>query len=190
MQGRPLRSAIEVPRLPDVRRRLRDGPRSPLARACGAAPGLRVHDALAGWGTDGIVLAALGCVVHMSECNMEIFQVLQTRLARSPWRSAVTCALEDARVRWRLAQGDFDVVYLDPMFGAHPKGAHSAKHMQVLAALADPVDDDALAELIATARGVASSRLVVKRRGGAATVGQPDWTVRARSVRFDVYRPS
>lgn len=176
-----------MPRLPDVQRRLRDGRRSALARACGAAPGLRVHDALAGWGTDGIVLAALGCVVHMSERRAEVHQALQARVAESPWRSAITCALEDARECWN-APGEFDVVYLDPMFGVHPKGARPAKHMQVLAALAAPVDDDELANLIAAAKDAASSRLVVKRRSSAATVGKPNWAIRGRSVRFDVYR--
>ena len=175
-------------RLPDIRRRLRSGRRSHLARACGAAPGLRVHDALAGWGTDGLVLAALGCVVHMSERNTAVFAVLEARVEQSPWGSGATCALEDARQRWR-GSADFDVVYLDPMFGAHPKGARSAQHMQRLAALAHPLDDGDIAELVALARGAATSRVVVKRRGDAAAVAEPDWTIRGRSVRFDVYRP-
>ena len=179
-----------MPRLPDVQLRLRDGKRSALARACGAAQGLRVHDALAGWGTDGLVLAALGCAVHMSERNPFVFQILQERVARSPWCGSITCALEDARERWRGADGDFDVVYLDPMFGAHPKRARSAKHMQVLAALAGPIGEGELAALIAAAKSAASSRLVVKRRGTAAPVGEPDWAIRGRSIRFDVYRPA
>lgn len=134
------------------------------------------------------MLAALGCVVHMSERRAEVHQVLHARVAESPWRSAITCALEDARERWGPAQGEFDVVYLDPMFGAHPKGARPAKHMQVLATLAAPVDDDELANLIAAAKDAASSRLVVKRRSSATTVGKPNWAIRGRSVRFDVYR--
>lgn len=186
----PKRSAAHqhALRLPDVRRRLRSGRRSHLARACGAAPGLRVHDALAGWGTDGLVLAALGCVVHMSERDAAVFAVLEARVEQSPWGDGATCAFEDARRRW-CGTADFDVVYLDPMFGAHPKGARSAQHMQRLAALALPLDDGDIAELVALAKGAATSRVVVKRRGDAAAVAEPDWTIRGRSVRFDVYRP-
>ena len=177
----------ELP-LPDIKRRLRQGRRSALGRACAAAPGLRIHDALAGWGTDGLVLATLGCRVHMSERSPEVYAVLAKRLAAWPGAKP-TCQLEDARSRWHR-RGAFDVVYLDPMFGMHPKSAQPAKHMQVLATLADAPDHEALAALIEQARGVAAARVVVKRRASTAVVGKPDWRIRARSVRFDVYRPS
>ena len=172
--------------LPDLKRRLRQGRRSALGRACAAAPGLRVHDAFAGWGTDGLVLATLGCSVHMSERCAEVYAILAARLAAWPGVKP-TCQREDARSRWHR-RGVFDVVYLDPMFGAHPKSALPAKHMQVLAALADAPDDDGLAALIEQARCVAALRVVVKRRAVAAAIGEPDWHIRARSVRFDVYR--
>ena len=174
--------------LPEVERRLRQGRRSALARACAAAPGLRVHDALAGWGTDGLVLAMLGCRVHMSERNPEVYAVLAARV--SAWvGSKPTCQLEDARSRWQERDA-FDVVYLDPMFGTHPKSAQPTKSMQVLARLADAANDDAIAALVELARCAAATRVVVKRRAKAATVGQPDWRIQARSVRFDVYRPT
>ena len=174
--------------LPEIDRRLRQGRRSALARACAAAPGLRVHDALAGWGTDGLVLAMLGCWVHMSECNPEVYAVLAARLAA--WNGArPACQLEDARSRWR-ERNAFDVIYLDPMFGPHPKSAQSGKSMQMLARIADAADDDAVATLVDQARRAATTRVVVKRRASAAALGQPDWHIRARSVRFDVYRPT
>ncbi len=178
--------------LPDVKRRLRQGRRSALGRACAAAPGLRVHDALAGWGTDGLVLAMLGCRVHMSERSAEVYSVLSARVAA--WLGVEpgaepTCQLEDARSCWR-ERGCFDVVYLDPMFGAHPKSALPARHMQVLAGIAHAQCDESIHALIEQARGVATARVVVKRRANASAVGQPDWHIRARSVRFDVYRPS
>ena len=175
--------------LPDVRRRVRQGRRLALARACDARPGLSVHDALAGWGTDGLVLAALGCQVHLSERNAEVYRILDSRLrAESPRLrlDSIGWEHEDARDRWR-AGGHFDVVYLDPMFGGHPKTALPAKQMQVLANLAGEMSRGEIVELIERARCVASSRVVVKRRARAAAIGQPDWQIRARSVRFDVY---
>lgn len=180
--------------LPDVRRRVRQGRRLALARACDAHPGLRVHDALAGWGTDGLVLAALGCRVHLSERNVEVHRILDSRLRAESDRllgarpDSISWAHEDARDRWR-AGGDFDVVYLDPMFGEHPKTALPAKQMQVLADLAGAMSAGEIVELIEAARRVASSRVVVKRRASAEALGRPDWQIRARSVRFDVYLP-
>lgn len=178
--------------LPDIRRRVRQGRRLALARACDARPGLRVHDALAGWGTDGLVLAALGCRVHLSEKNAEVYRILDSRLrAESPRLSrvrsdSISWEHEDARDRWRLG-GHFDVVYLDPMFGEHPKTALPARQMQVLAKLAGEMSPGVIVELIEKARRVASSRVVVKRRARATAIGRPDWQIRARSVRFDVY---
>lgn len=180
--------------LPDIRRRVRQGRRLALARACDARPGLRVHDALAGWGTDGLVLAALGCRVHLSESNAEVHRILDSRLRIESDRlslarpGAITWEHEDARDRWR-AGGVFDVVYLDPMFGEHPKTALPAKQMQVLANLVGEMSLAEIVELIEEARRVASLRVVVKRRARAEAIAGPDWQIRARSVRFDVYLP-
>ena len=185
--------------LPAIGPRLRAGPRLALARACGVRaqiaaegaaegtlPHLRVHDALAGWGTDGLVLAALGCDVHMSERQPLVYQRLAQRLQADVPASAgtVTAALEDARERWGDAP-TFEVIYLDPMFGPHPKTAQPARCMQVLAELAEPVED--LGAMVAQACRHASGRVVVKRRRHAPAVGEPTWRIAAKSVRFDVY---
>ena len=188
--------------LPAIAPRLRAGPRLALARACGVAalaadraqrasarPRLRVHDALAGWGTDGLVLAALGCTVHMSERQPRVYQRLRQRLqveAVSP-AGTVTAALEDARERWREG-ASFDVIYLDPMFGPHPKTALPAHSMQVLAELAEPVED--LAALVEEACRHATGRVVLKRRRQAPAVCAPSWRIAAKTVRFDVYAHS
>ena len=178
--------------LPDIRRRVRQGRRLALARACDARPGLRVHDALGGWGTDGMVLAALGCRVHLSERNVRVYEILDARLRAEAdrWerRDSISWAHEDARDRWR-EEDPFDVVYLDPMFGEHPKTALPSKPMQVLAELAGAMSKGEVAALIDDARRVAVSRVVVKRRSSGEALGQPDWRIRARSVRFDVYLP-
>lgn len=176
-----------------MRRRIRAGPRLALARACAAAPGLAVHDAMAGWGTDGLVLAGLGCVVHMSERVAAVHDLLRARVAETvagvKGLGPVTTACEDARARW-CGGTVFDVIYLDPMFGTQPRSAAPAKRMRALAALAGPTPDAELATLVVAARRCASSRVVVKRRVKAPAlpgVGAPDWVVRGRSVRFEVY---
>ena len=81
-------------------------------------------------------------------------------------------------------------MYLDPMFGEHPKTAMPAKPMQVLAGLVGEMATGEIVELIDEARCIASARVVVKRRASAEALGRPDWQIRGRSVRFDVYRPA
>lgn len=130
----------------------------------------------------------------MSERVPIVHEALMVRVAEAlaslPSAGSVTCACEDARIRW-CETGRFDVVYLDAMFAPHPTSAAPAKRMRELARLAPATTDAELAELLETARRVAASRVVVKRRRRTPALpgSQPGWAVRGRSVRFDVYPP-
>jgi len=176
--------------LDDVQRRLRQGKKLALAKACGVRPGLRVLDGMAGLGLDGITLAMLGCDVLMVERDPQLFVLLQDAIARA--RADVSFALSiecrEGDVRDVLAGRDeFDTVYLDPMFPPRDKAALPRKSAQVLGELLGASDED-LRELVAAARARARGRVVVKRRRHDATWLQPDWQIVGRSVRFDVYR--
>ena len=169
---------------PDGRRRPR---KSALARACDAGSGLRVLDATAGWGTDGLALARLGCYVQMLETNPLVYAMLDDRLRGSGVRVATEWV--DARSRMRDPDKDrYDVVYLDPMFPPRNKAALPARPLQVLREVVGDEAPDAT-ELLALARRCALSRVVMKQRAHGPAVGQPDWRVGGRTVRFDVYRP-
>lgn len=175
-------------RLPDAsphdRRRSR---RSTLVRACDAGSRVRVLDATAGWGTDGLALARLGCHVRMLEAHPQVFAMLDDRLRRSGVCAATEWA--DARSRMRGADGErYDVVYLDPMFPPRNKTALPARPLQVLREIVGEDAPDA-SELLALARRRALGRVVMKQRAHGPAVGQPDWRVTGRTVRFDVYRP-
>ena len=173
----------------EVWRRARQGRRGALARACGARPGLVVHDALAGWGTDGLLLATLGCRVHMTELHPDVCAALAARVQATGLPAscpAPSWQCGDARDCW--GEQRFDVIYLDPMFGDHPSGALPALRMQALATLAGETGDAELAEMLVAARTSAASRVVIKRRRRAPPVAPPDWRILGRSVRFDVYR--
>ena len=159
-----------------------------LAKACRGAR--RVHDALAGWGTDGITLALLGMEVLATERDPRVFAMLSDRVERlrsiAP-EATITCKQCDARDIWRAAD-EFDVVYLDPMFEPHPTGALAGRRMQALAALVQPSSTTDLARMLADARRVA--RVAMKRRRKDAVIARPDWTIKAKSVRFDVFQKS
>jgi 16S rRNA (guanine1516-N2)-methyltransferase len=176
--------------LDDVQRRLRQGKKLALAKACGVRPGLRVLDGMAGLGLDGITLAMLGCDVLMVERDPQLFVLLQDAIARA--RADVSFALSiecrEGDVRDLLAGRDeFDTLYLDPMFPPRDKAALPRKSAQVLGELLGASDED-LRELVAAATARARGRVVVKRRRHDATWLQPDWQIVGRSVRFDVYR--
>jgi len=161
--------------------------RSALARACAVGPGVRVLDAMAGWGTDGLALARLGCRVRMVEVNPLVFAMLDDRLHRSG-----VCAeteLADARSWMPGPEGKrYDVVYLDPMFPATNKTALPTKPLQVLREIVGEGTPD-VSDLLQRARRCALSRVVMKQRAHGPAIGDPDWRIPGRTVRFDVYRP-
>jgi 16S rRNA (guanine1516-N2)-methyltransferase len=176
--------------LDDVQRRLRQGRKLALAKACGVRPGLRVLDGMAGLGLDGITLAMLGCDVLMVERDPQLFVLLQDAIARA--RAGVSLALSiqclEGDVRDVLMKRDaFDTVYLDPMFPPRDKAALPRKSAQVLGDLLGASDED-LRDFVAAAIPLARRRVVVKRRRHDATWVEPDWQIIGRSVRFDVYR--
>lgn len=171
--------------LDDIRRRSLSGRRSPLSRACGVREGMTVLDAFAGWGTDGLTLATLGCVVTCCELQPLVFAMLYDRIKRFKRRS-LDCIRVDVRELLADQVRRWDVVYLDPMFPAHRKTALPSYPMQVLADLAEQSD---ASEIAKWSFKCANQRVVVKNRTTSPPlITAPDWQIRARSVRFDVYR--
>jgi 16S rRNA (guanine1516-N2)-methyltransferase len=174
----------------EVRRRLRQGRRLALARACRARPGWRVLDAMAGFGLDGITLAALGCDVVMVERDPLLFELLEDAVRRARAELAalgpIECRLGDAR-ELLVEPKRFDTIYLDPMFPDLGRSALPRKSAQVLAQRVGAPDPD-LEELVVRSVGLARNRVVVKRRRHDPAVAPPDWQVLGRSVRFDGYR--
>jgi len=82
--------------------------------------------------------------------------------------------------------GEFDCIYLDPMFPIHKSGAKPGKEMQILQALTDNQNIEKCFEL-ALAR--AGKRVIVKRpaKAGRLTELKPDLVYREKTIRFDVY---
>jgi 16S rRNA (guanine1516-N2)-methyltransferase len=158
-----------------------------LGRACGLERGsrLQILDATAGLGIDGLALSRRGAVVHLVERDPVLWALLKDLLRRLR-EPDVELTLNDSK-RLLEEEGDYDVVYLDPMFPHRRKSALPGKRMQYLGALLDqsaPFDMDVLP----LAQSRARSRVVLKRRLKDPVEMPPDWTLRGRTVRYDVYR--
>lgn len=170
--------------------------RSPLLRAIGDARS--VIDATGGFGVDAWTIAASQRQVVMIERSPIMAALLADALARATEDDATTAA------RMRIIEGDArsvlasittgagpleapEVVYLDPMFPPKRRSsALSSKEMQFLGALVGP-DLDA-AELLAVARRVARTRVVVKRPPHAEPLAPgAAFTIASKLLRFDVY---
>jgi 16S rRNA (guanine1516-N2)-methyltransferase len=163
-----------------------------LGRACGLpAPGLHVLDATGGMGVDALALARKGARVDVAEREPMLWALLKD-LIRRVGVAEVTAILADSA---ELMAGDarYDVIYLDPMFPARRKKALPGKRMQYLGALLadsgmESADGPFDVSLVQLARRHARSRVVLKRRLKDPAVIPPDWSLKGRSVRYDVFR--
>ncbi len=158
-----------------------------LGRACGVKRGLclEILDATAGLGVDGLALFKRGQHVHLVERDPALGAMLGDLLRRLG-AADVELSIADSSSLLRQSRC-YDVVYLDPMFAARRKSALPVKRMQYLSALlTDRGDFDET--VIPLAQNRARNRVVLKRRAKDPVTLTPDWTIRGRAVRYDVYR--
>ncbi|WP_240732818.1 class I SAM-dependent methyltransferase [Halioglobus maricola] len=181
-----------------MRHRRQSGHNELLGRAAGVGkkPRLGVVDATAGLGRDSFVLADLGCEVLLCERNTLIQSLLQDGLRRAGlgdlWLQEVASRMSlwcgDSTGAPQLAQGEWDVIYLDPMFPAREKSAAVKKEMALFQYLLsdDAQDQGALLDW-ALMQDVA--RVVVKRPPKAEHLGdkKPSHSIKGKAVRYDVY---
>ena len=169
----------------DLRRRLSG--ELALTRACGGARQLLL-DATAGLGVDALALRAKGYRVMLVERHPVLWAMLDNYLhVHGP--GDVTLLRMDACElveRPGTLPERPDVVYLDPMFARSRKTALPGKRMQYLRLLLGDAPDDSRA-LLAMGLSLARGRVVLKRRLKDPTLEPPDWQIRARAVRYDVY---
>jgi 16S rRNA (guanine1516-N2)-methyltransferase len=166
-----------------------------LAKAIGIkkSSSLRVLDTTAGLGQDSILMAALGCKVHLLERSAIIAALLQdalerARLADISYAKAMTLSVTDAiQFMQTQKQLSFDVVYLDPMYPDLKQTAAVKKEMQILRDIVGTDQD--VETLFSSALSYAQQRVVVKRPRLAPFLlnKTPDICFKGASSRFDVY---
>lgn len=154
-----------------------------------------VLDLTAGLGQDAIVLASIGCRVHMIErCNV-IAALLYDGLKRAgeneeigPWvQRNLSLSFEDSLKGLAALPFEPDVVYIDSMFPEKKKSAFARKELQLLKRIAgqDPDQD----QLLEVAKNNAKHRVVVKRPNSAEYLNneKPNSSIKSRNYRFDIY---
>ncbi len=178
-------------RLPQqsIQRRSKAGHLTELSKACGVPQGQRrILDACAGFGADGMTLAAQGCTVTMVERNTLVWLLLREH---DQAFGRVTVEHGDCMDFMSGAQ-DWDVVYLDPMFPPRRKTALpnlGLQHLRELSAQNGSDSGDNLQQQIALARSCAAARVVVKRRLKDPKDALSAFQIKGKSIRFDVYLP-
>lgn len=166
-----------------------------IARAVGyRREPLFICDVTAGLGREAFLLAALGCNMMLFERHPIVANALRNALQKAcsvrtlaPIVERITlfssCAIE------AMQQSSFyspDVIYCDPMFSPRTKTAAVKKAMQQLHCVVGQ-DHDA-AQLVVLARQHARKRVVVKRAiYDSPLLSEPDFSMSARSHRFDIY---
>lgn len=159
---------------------------------------LSVIDCTAGMGTDSFVMASVGANVTMLERSPVVSALLEDalfRLAQAQQSLADRLSLVQADASDYLnnfinADGEVDVIYLDPMFPHKKKSALVKKEMQAFQMLLGHDSDSK--RLLTTALNAGCKRIVVKRPATAPPLENaqekvPTMEIRSKKHRFDVY---
>jgi 16S rRNA (guanine1516-N2)-methyltransferase len=154
-----------------------------------------VLDLTGGWGMDSFMIAHNGRSVTMLEQNRLIYAITAHSLQCAKTHSKLAQTVERINCQNTTAShflashegsGQFDCIYLDPMFPSHKSSAKPSKEMQLLQQMTSNVDIELAFNL---ALNQARNRVVMKRplKSPAFSDRQPDLVYREKTVRFDVY---
>ncbi len=198
LQSTPKLNAIKVDFLKGAnahRSQFGGGKSQLIAKAIGlkSKPYPTILDATAGLGRDAFVLAALGCTITLLERSPIIATLLKDGIERAQAAEDPAALkmqfIHDDAIEYLAKSGVLkpDVIYLDPMFPDEEKSALVKKEMRILRATVG--DDQDSAQLLKLALEAAGKRVVVKRARYAPVIeGQaPDYQLKGKSTRFDVY---
>ncbi|MBO6656629.1 MAG: class I SAM-dependent methyltransferase [Pseudomonadales bacterium] len=191
---RSLRANFDEPSF--LRRVGRAGKKNELvAKSVKVKPGLKVLDCTAGLGRDSFILAHLGCDVTMCERSSVLHCLLEDALTRAKHdeRLAETTARmslikDDALSLLERSGGEFNVIYLDPMFPERTGSAAVKGGMQYLQRFIG-VDRDS-EDLLRAALSTSDTRVVLKRpaHGGLIKLNvAPQHVFKNRNSRYEVY---
>ncbi|MFK7863923.1 MAG: class I SAM-dependent methyltransferase [Pseudohongiellaceae bacterium] len=151
-----------------------------------------VLDCMAGLGKDAYLMASAGCIVTMWEKSDVVHELLSDGLERfrdaSSGEYGRSLSLQHGDfLESSYTKGEFDIVYLDPMYPLTSRKSRAKKDMDRLHDLLgfEKVDDALFQKAVA----IAGRRVVVKRPKNASNFASrdPDISYQGSSARFDVY---
>ncbi len=158
----------------------------------------RVLDATAGLGADAMLLAAAGCEVCLLERSAVMAGLLEDGLRRVELDSeaeelqkiiqerVVLHYADSLEFFHKVGAGEFEAIYLDPMFPERRKSSKVKKEMQLARFTTDSRDN--AAELLAGALQTGVKRVVLKRPLKAPLLEKGvSAQVKGKSIRFDIY---
>ena len=153
--------------------------------------GLSILDACAGFGDDTLGLRG-DCALILVEQNPRTTLFLAQRLHQfAPLKAQeqfpVLVNDNAAKVLGQASFGQWDVVYLDPMFPERKKQSLPKRSMQTLSELQAGQEATDVEMLLQLAQQVAGRRTVLKRRRKDPRLGVPDHQILGAKVRFDIY---
>ncbi len=167
-----------------------------IARAMGFKPKDqgRIVDATAGLGRDAFILASLGFHVTMIEQSPIIAALLEDALNRASKIQQLAdivanlTLIKGDSINWLPEHsGEYDVIYLDPMFPQRQKAASIKKDMQILQNLLPTCNN--YQDLFKVAMTCAKKRVVIKRPRLAPNFCElaANFSLKGKSSRFDIY---
>jgi 16S rRNA (guanine1516-N2)-methyltransferase len=149
---------------------------------------LKVLDATAGFGKDCYLLALAGCEVNACESNLLMFALLKDGFLRANIK-AINLTHDDSQTV--IDEGEYDVIYLDPMY---PQSGKSAKNNKDMTFLQDIVGHQPEMAEILLEKSLKSKirKIVVKRPVKSEFVlgKKPTSQIISKAVRFDIYARS
>ena len=177
------------------------GTAQPLLKAIGFKRNkvnLRVLDATAGLGVDGVSMAVAGCSVCMLEKSRIMSVLLEDALRRAGMVSDLKELSSAVNERIILKSGDsidffagvtrnnFDVIYLDPMFPERQKASKVKKEMEMAKMVAVAADN--AEEILRAALETPVKRVVLKRPLKSPVLEKGfSAQIKGKSIRFDIY---
>lgn len=168
-----------------------------LLQACKITQEMKVVDATAGFGHDGLILASTGARATLIEQNpimaLLLFYEHQSMKAHKNWQKLLgrVHIIFGSALEWLPRLSRVDLVYLDPMFPQNSHQAKVGKRMQILHHLLCPPSLNQERALLDAAKLSVDERakVVVKRPVGAEYLArrQPVQSYANAALRFDVY---
>ncbi|OOS07966.1 16S rRNA (guanine1516-N2)-methyltransferase [Moraxella cuniculi DSM 21768] len=168
-----------------------------LLQACKITQQMSVLDGTAGFGHDGLLLASAAARTTLCESHPVMALLLlyeyHLMLAVQNWQGLLG-RIQIIHQDSTQLSGEYDCVYLDPMFPKDSYKAKVGKQMQLLHDLAKPptADDEEVLFCRAMQQLSATGRLIVKRPIHAPYLAgrTPTQSVQNAAIRFDRYESS